>query len=171
MPRAAEPTSQGAGPRRRAVTHHLPVWLSASVSSSSSSPSAPSRGRGFVLEGKGTRLWLQRLFFTLGTRDGAWVQVCVARTPAGPGLSRALGPRPLLRHELTHPGISTPFPRLCPSQVPLSTPRGATRLATRVWHSRCSCDCIPQVLWEYPGGVLGGTQRNPPQPGWICGGS
>lgn len=50
---AAELPSQGAGPRRRAVAHHLPIWLSASVSSRISS-AFPTWGRGFVLEGRGT---------------------------------------------------------------------------------------------------------------------
>lgn len=38
------------------------------------------------------------------------MQSPVARTPCGPGPSRASEPRPLLRHELTHPGISMPSP-------------------------------------------------------------
>lgn len=107
--------------------------------------------------------WLRRLLFILGPGDGAWVPTCVARTPLGHGPSRALGRRPHLRHELTHPGISTPSPRLYSSQVLLGTLLGA-RGAFAVQLRLGSPHHTPQILWEYPGGVLGGTERNPPTP-------
>lgn len=72
----------------------------------------------------------------LSLGDGAWVQTRVSRIPRGPGPRRAWEPRPRHRHELTHSGISTPFPRLCPSQA-LRAPRAVTTVL-RVARRECS---------------------------------
>lgn len=87
---------------------HLVLCLSFPELFGSSSPPAGS----WLCSGRKLNLtaWLRRLFFPLGPGDGAWVKAPVARTPRGSGPSQAWEPRPLLWHELTHPGISIPSP-------------------------------------------------------------
>lgn len=107
MPCDAEPLSQGAGPRRRAVS---PSCLSGSL------PQFPLVVRLLRSPREGLALfWKERehdcvalTLLSLGAQGWAWVRrVWHGSRWVPTGLSRASGLRPLLLHELTHAGIST----------------------------------------------------------------
>lgn len=98
----------------------------------------------------------------------------VARITLGTGLSRASGLRPLLLHELTHPGISTPSPDSalvrCFRRDGLSPRPPARRVASAAFAVLLQLGTPPPHPLSHPG-ILGPLRdgEESPHPTWRCG--